>query len=91
MGSSTGGTLAASPDSLPALEPVGHHLVNIKVKVVGLADDHLIGAAQPVRWTLPHGVQSLLDAQRHGDDPGRPGPQRPYSVPVYDPSPRCAS
>ena len=87
VGSSTGGTLTASADSLPALEPVGHHLVNIKVKVVGLADDHLIGAAQPVRWTVPSGVQSLLDANGTVTTLSDPARNATYGVQVYDPSP----
>ncbi len=88
--SSTGGTLTASPDSLPALEPVGHHLVNIKVKVVGLADDHLIGAAQPVRWSVPSGVQSLLDADGTVTTLSDPARNATYGVQVYDPSPTVA-
>ena len=87
VGSSTGGTLTASPDSLPALEPVGHHLVNIKVKVLGLADDHLIGAAQPVRWSVPSGVQSLLDANGTVTTLSDPARNATYGVQVYDPSP----
>ncbi len=87
VGSSTGGTLTASPDSLPALEPVGHHLVNIKVKVVGLADDHLIGAAQPVRWSVPSGLQSLLDANGTVTTLSDPARNATYGVQVYDPSP----
>ncbi len=87
VGSSTGGTLTASADSLPALEPVGHHLVNIKVKVVGLADDHLIGAAQPVRWTVPSGLQSLLDANGTVTTLSDPARNATYGVQVYDPSP----
>jgi transglutaminase-like putative cysteine protease len=90
VGSSTGGTLTASPDSLPALEPVGHHVVNIKVKVVGLADDHLIGAAQPVRWTVPSGVQSLLDSNGTVTTLSDPARNATYGVQVYDPSPTVA-
>jgi hypothetical protein len=90
VGSSTGGTIAAPADTLPALEPVGHHLVNIKVKVLGLADDHLIGAAQPVRWTLPGGVQSLLDANGTVSTLAEPARNATYSVQVYDPSPSVA-
>ena len=62
MGSSTGGASAVPPASLPSEETVGHNIVNVKVKVLGLADNHLVGAGQPVRGPLPGGIESLLDA-----------------------------
>lgn len=90
VGSSTGGSLAVPPGSLPLEETVGHHLVNVKVKVLGLADDHLIGAAQPVHWTLPGGTESLLDANGTVTTLADPARNVTYSVQVYDPTPTVA-
>ena len=62
VGSSDGGSLAEPIGELPPKARLAPHLDNVNVKVLGLADDHLVGAGQPVKWTLPHGIQSLLDA-----------------------------
>jgi hypothetical protein len=90
VGSSTGGTLSVPPATLPLQETVGHNIVNVKVKVVGLADNHLVGADQPVSWTLPGGTQSLLDANGTVTTLSDPARNASYSVKVYDPSPTIA-
>ena len=66
---------------------VGHNIVNVKVKVVGLADNHLVGADQPVSWALPGGTESLLDANGTVTTLSDPARNATYSVKVYDPSP----
>jgi hypothetical protein len=64
--------------------------VNIKVKVLGLADNHLVAAAQPVHWTVPSGLQSLLDANGTVTTLADPARNATYDVQVYDPNPTVA-
>ncbi len=90
MGSSTGGTLSVPPAALPLQETVGHNIVNVKVKVLGLADNHLVGADQPVSWAVPGGTESLLDANGTVTTLSDPARNATYSVKVYDPSPTIA-
>jgi transglutaminase-like putative cysteine protease len=87
VASSTGGTLDVPPATLPVEETVDRHLVDVNVKVLGLADDHLIGAAQPVRWSLPDGTESLLDADGTVTTLADLARNATYSVSVYNPSP----
>ncbi len=87
VGSSDGGSLAEPIGELPPKARVAPHLDNVDVKVLGLADDHLVGAGQPVRWTLPHGVQSLLDANGTVTTLADVPRHTQYSVSVYDPQP----
>ena len=91
VGSSTGGTLSVPPATLPLEETVGHNIVTVKVKVLGLADNHLVGADQPVSWTLPGGTESLLDANGTVTTLSDPARNASYSVKVYDPSPTIAA
>jgi transglutaminase-like putative cysteine protease len=55
--------------------------------VLGLADDHLVGAGQPVKWSIPDGIQSLLDADGTVTTLSDVARKTEYSVSVYDPSP----
>jgi transglutaminase-like putative cysteine protease len=90
VGTSTGGSLDVPPDTLPLQETVNTHLVDVSVKVSGLADDHLIGAAQPVRWTLPDGTESLLDDNGTVTTLTDVPRNSKYSVTVYDANPTVA-
>ena len=90
VASSTGGSLRVPPADLPLQEGIGRHFANVKVKVLGLADDHLIGAAQPVRWTLPDGVESLLNASGTVTTLADLPRNTSYSVSVYNPNPTLA-
>jgi protein-glutamine gamma-glutamyltransferase len=86
VGSGETGSLQVPTADLPPEEGVGHNVITIKVKVLGLADDHLIGAAQPVVWNLPGGMESLLSQDGTVttlDDLPR---NATYSVQVYNPS-----
>ncbi len=88
LATATGGSF--NVPALPLEESVNTHLVSVKVKTLGLADTHLVGAAQPVRWSLPGGVRSLLEADGTVstlDDVPR---NTSYSVSVYDASPTIA-
>jgi Transglutaminase-like superfamily len=85
---STGGDFSVS--DLPLQESVNTKLVPVHVKVLGLADNHLIGAGQPVHWSLPSGVESLLGADGTVstlDDVAR---NATYSVSVYNANPTLA-
>jgi hypothetical protein len=88
LATSTGGTF--NVPGLPLQESVNTHLVTVKVKVLGLADNHLVGAGQPVRWSLPGGVESILTADGTVstlDDPPR---NATYKVSVYNANPTLA-
>jgi hypothetical protein len=87
VGSSDGGSLAEPIGELPPKARLAPHLDTVNVKVLGLADDHLVGAGQPVKWTLPHGTQSLLDANGTVTTLADVARHTQYSVSVYDPSP----
>jgi protein-glutamine gamma-glutamyltransferase len=85
---STGGDFSVS--DLPLEESVNTKLVPVNVKVLGLADNHLVGAGQPVHWSLPSGVESLLGADGTVstlDDVPR---NATYKVSVYNANPTLA-
>jgi Transglutaminase-like superfamily/TgpA N-terminal domain len=86
VATSNGGSLGVPSGDLPIQQSIGNHQVSVKVKVLALADDHLVGAAQPVRWFLPGGVESLLDADGTVTTLGDPKRNTTYSVSVYDPN-----
>jgi transglutaminase-like putative cysteine protease len=90
VASATDGSLQVPPDELPLEESVGHRVITVEVKVLGLADDHLIGAGQPVRWNLPGGVESLLSSDGTVTTLADLARNASYSVRVYDPSPTPA-
>jgi protein-glutamine gamma-glutamyltransferase len=90
VASATDGSLQVPPADLPLEQSVGHRVITIKVKVLGLADDHLIGAGQPVRWSLPGGVESLLSSDGTVTTLADLARNATYSVRVYDPSPTPA-
>jgi transglutaminase superfamily protein len=77
------------PD-LPLEESVNTHLVPVKVKVLGLADNHLVGAGQPVRWQLPPGVESLLEPNGTVSTLNDLPRNAQYSVSVYNANPTLA-
>jgi transglutaminase-like putative cysteine protease len=87
VGTSTGGTLSEPLDQLPPRAKFAPKLDTVNVKVLGLADDHLVGAGQPVKWSIPDGVQSLLDADGTVTTLSDVARKTEYSVSVYDPSP----
>ena len=57
------------------------------MKVLGLADDHLVGADQPVKWNLPGGMESLLSSDGTVTTLADLPRNATYSVQVYDPAP----
>ena len=79
--------LTYRPPTCRSNENIGHHLVTVNVKVLGLADDHLIGADQPVRWNLPGGMESLLSSDGTVTTLADLPRNATYSVRVYDPTP----
>jgi hypothetical protein len=87
VGSADGGKLRMPPGTLPLQARVAPDLDTINVKVLGLADNHLVGAGQPVQWTLPDGVQSLLDSDGTVETLTDTPRHTQYSVSVYDASP----
>jgi protein-glutamine gamma-glutamyltransferase len=87
VGTSSGGSLSEPPGALPPRARFGPHLDTVNVKVLGLADDHLVGAGQPVRWSIPNGAQSLLAADGTVLTSVDVPRNTQYSVSVYDPSP----
>jgi hypothetical protein len=87
VATATGGSIAVPSEYLPLQQSVGHHEVTVKVKVLGLADDHMVGAAQPVRWVLPDGQQSLLDADGTVTALTDLPRNATYSMTAYNPSP----
>jgi transglutaminase-like putative cysteine protease len=87
VGASSGGTLSEPPDALPTQARFAPHLDTVNVQVLGLADNHLVGAGQPVRWSIPHGAQSLLAADGTVLTSADVARNTQYSVSVYDPSP----
>ncbi|MEP6640490.1 MAG: transglutaminaseTgpA domain-containing protein [Gaiellales bacterium] len=90
VASASDGSLQVPPADLPLEESVGHHVITVKVKVLGLADDHLIGAGQPVRWNLPGGMESLLSSDGTVTTLADLPRNASYSVRVYDPTPTPA-
>ena len=90
VASATDGSLQVPPADLPLEESVGHRVITVKVKVLGLADDHLIGAGQPVRWNLPGGMESLLSSDGTVTTLADLARNATYSVRVYDPAPTPA-
>ena len=90
VSSASDGSLQVPPADLPPKESVGHRVITVKVKVLGLADTHLIGAAQPVRWDLPGGIESLLASDGTVTTLADPPRNATYSVHVYDPAPTPA-
>jgi Transglutaminase-like superfamily/TgpA N-terminal domain len=88
VATSTGGFLDVPPQDLPINETVGHNNVDVKVKVLGLADNHLIGAGQPVRWALPGGTESLLDADGTVTTLNDVARDTTYSLTTYDANPQ---
>jgi transglutaminase-like putative cysteine protease len=87
VASATDGSLQVPASDLPLEESVGHRVITVAVKVLGLADDHLIGAGQPVRWDLPGGLESLLSSDGTVTTLADPPRNATYSVQVYDPAP----
>jgi transglutaminase-like putative cysteine protease len=87
VGTANGGSLSEPPAALPTQARFAPHLDTVNVKVLGLADDHLVGAGQPVKWSLPDGVQSLLDADGTVTTLSDVPRNAKYSLSVYDPSP----
>lgn len=49
------GTAAVPPAALPlkATQDPGHHSMAVRVKVLALADSHLVSATQPLQWSGP--------------------------------------
>jgi hypothetical protein len=88
LATATGGTFHVG--DLPLNESVNTHLVNVKVKVLGLADNHLIGAGQPVTWSLPDGVESLLEQDGTVSTLTDPARNATYNVSVYNANPTLA-
>jgi Transglutaminase-like superfamily len=88
LATATGGTFHVG--DLPLNESVNTHLVNVKVKVLGLADNHLIGAGQPVTWSLPDGVESLLEQDGTVSTLTDPSRNATYHVSVYNADPTLA-
>jgi hypothetical protein len=87
VGTANGGSLSEPPAALPPQARFAPHLDTVNVKVLGLADDHLVGAGQPVKWSLPGDVQSLLDADGTVTTLSDVPRNATYSLSVYDPSP----
>ncbi|HEX5249466.1 MAG TPA: transglutaminaseTgpA domain-containing protein [Gaiellales bacterium] len=87
VGTSNGGSLSEPLNQLPLRARFAPKLDTVNVKVLGLADDHLVGAGQPVKWSIPDGVQSLLDADGTVTTLSDVARKTEYSVSVYDPSP----
>ena len=61
------------------------------MKVLGLADQHLVGAGQPVRWTAAQRHRSLLDDDGTVTTLADPARNATYSVQVYAPNPTVAA
>jgi hypothetical protein len=87
VGTSNGGSLSEPLAQLPPRARFAPKLDTVNVKVLGLADDHLVGAGQPVKWSIPDGVQSLLDADGTVTTLSDLARKTEYSVSVYNPSP----
>jgi hypothetical protein len=87
VGTSNGGSLSEPLGQLPPRARFAPKLDTVNVKVLGLADDHLVGAGQPVRWSIPNGIQSLLDADGTVTTLEDLPRHTQYSVSVYDPQP----
>jgi hypothetical protein len=87
VGASSGGALTEPPGALPPQARFAPHLDTVNVKVLGLADNHLVGAGQPVKWSIPDGTQSLLSADGTVLTSVDVPRNAQYSVSVYDPSP----
>jgi hypothetical protein len=87
VGTSNGGTLSEPLNELPPRARFAPKLDTVNVKVLGLADDHMVGAAQPVRWSIPNGIQSLLDVTGTVTTLADLPRHTQYSVSVYDPTP----
>ena len=58
--STMGGSFAMPEWTQPANATLANDsdIATVRVKVQGLADQHLIGAGQPLRWTLPEGARA---------------------------------
>lgn len=87
VGTSSGGSLSEPPGALPPKARFAPHLDTVNVKVLGLADNHLVGAGQPVKWSIPDGTQSLLAADGTVLTSVDVPRNTEYSLSVYDPSP----
>jgi transglutaminase-like putative cysteine protease len=61
--------------------------VRISVKVDGLADPHLIGTGQAMRWTLPEDVRSAVGLDGTVTTTTDPGRGATYSETAYTPRP----
>jgi transglutaminase-like putative cysteine protease len=62
-------------------------VVRIAVKVQGLADPHLIGTGQALRWTLPADVHSIVSTSGTVTTATVPDRGSTYAVTAYTPSP----
>jgi hypothetical protein len=87
VASANQGSLHVPSADLPLNENIGHHVITVSVKVLGLADDHLVGADQPVQWNLPGGIESLLGSDGTVTTLADVPRNATYSVRVYDPTP----
>src|SRR6478672_4300573 len=87
VGTSSGGSLSEPLNALPPRARFAPKLDTVNVKVLGLADDHLVGAGQPVKWSIPDGIQSLLDADGTVTTLEDLPRHTQYSVSVYNPQP----
>jgi protein-glutamine gamma-glutamyltransferase len=84
-----GGSYTMPPGFLPAnVVTAGQgDVVRMSVTVEGLADPHLIGTGQPLRWTLPSDVHSIVSIDGSATTATEPSRGATYGVTAYTPSP----
>jgi protein-glutamine gamma-glutamyltransferase len=88
LANQTGGQVTIPPGDLPVnVTDSGTDILGVHVKVLGLADPHLVSAGQPVRWSLPAGIRSLVDTDGVVATTGDPRRGATYSASVYAPDP----
>jgi hypothetical protein len=78
------------PDSLRptrALRPEPGDVIELKVKVLGLADPHLISTGQPLSWTLDHSEKATLNVDGTATLESDVAKDEEYTVRAYAPDP----
>jgi transglutaminase-like putative cysteine protease len=89
LANQVGGSYVVPPQFLPAHTVTAdqNDTATITVKIEALADPHLIGTGQPLRWDLPSDVRSFIGLDGTVDTTSAPKRGDTYRETAYTPSP----